>query len=100
MRGFVGLMQCDIDLLFSCFARNNFGTVMTMTAPEIRRITAAGGLRGIEDLQRDVWGARSRDRARAPTARGGGRQWQRARRIRSHRSAARILLRSGRAACG
>src|SRR5216684_3537240 len=61
MRGFVGLMQCDIDLLFSCFARNNFGTVMTMTAPEIRRITDAGGLRGIEDLQRDVWGMPDRE---------------------------------------
>lgn len=32
-----------------------------MTAPDIRRITDAGGLRELEDLQRDVWGMRDRE---------------------------------------
>jgi predicted GNAT superfamily acetyltransferase len=32
-----------------------------MTAPNIRPITDAGGLRAIEDLQRDVWGMRDRE---------------------------------------
>src|SRR5712692_3429217 len=32
-----------------------------MTLPEIRRITDSGGLRGIEDLHRDVWGMCDRE---------------------------------------